>query len=322
VPKSDRPAPPYTAAVLRSLLAAVLVLLLIPAAALANTATWASRTVQDRDAFTTTVERALDTSAAEGALARRLSVALVDALLGTDDRIRFVLGPLVGAGVTASDDELVDGLQVPIRVALDDARTEAARRQLVVDVHAAVVSGQTGGSVRVDGDRLVYDVRDILEAVVAALDPRLQSLAGAVVAVARTDIELATVPGLETAGENLDTLDRLATVLALLAIAVGLLVLVLAHRRQRAAGLIGLALAIAGLIGLGVVAAGGSEAAGAGSSIDPALVRETWDALARGLADQSILLIAIGLLVAGMAFLAGLAPARRSRRAAGDAEPW
>lgn len=313
---------PYTAAVLRSLLAAVLLLLLIPAAALANTATWASRTVQDREAFAITVERALDTPAAEEALAERLSVALVDALVRTDDRVRLVLGPLVGAGVTASDGELVHGLQPRIRVALDDRRTEAARRQLVLDVHAAVVTGRVGGSVRVAGDRLVYDVRDILAAVVDALDPRLQSLAGAVVAVVRTDIDLATVPGLERASENLDTLDRLATILALVALAVGLLALVLAHRRRRAAGAIGLALAVAGLLGLGVVAAGGTGAAGAGSSIDPALVRETWDALARGLAEQSILLVAIGMLVAGAALVAGMVPARRSRRGAGATEPW
>jgi hypothetical protein len=307
---------------LRSMLAAVLVLLLIPAAALANTATWASRTVHDRETFTTTIERALDTPAAERALAARLSTALVDALLRTDDRVRLVLGPLVGEGFTASDEELAEGLQPPIRVALDHPRTEAARRQLVSDVHAAVVEGRTGGTVRLEGDRLVYDVRDILEAVVDALDPRLQTLAGAVVAVVRTDIELASVPGLERAGENLETLDRLALVLLLLAVAVGLLVLVLAHRRRRATAAVGIALAIAGLLGLGVVAAGRSQAAGASSSFDPALAGETWEALAGGLADQSILLIAVGLLVVGAAFVLGLMPAPRSRRGAGDSEPW
>jgi hypothetical protein len=236
--------------------------------------------------------------------------------------VRLVLGPLVGEGVTASDDELAEGLQPPIRVALDDPRTEAARRQLVLDVHEAVVEGRSGGTVRLEGDRLVYDVRDILEAVVDALDPRLQTLAGAVVAVVRTDIELATVPGLERAGENLETLDRLAAVLVLLAVAVALLVLVLAHRRRRATVIVGIALAVAGLLGLGLVAVGRGQAAGARTSFDPALAGETWEALARGLADQSMLLIAIGLLVAGAAFVLAMPPARRSRRGAGATEPW
>ncbi len=307
---------------LRSMLAAVLALLLIPAAALASTAAWASRTVHDRETFTTTIERALDTPAAERALAARLSTALVDALLRTDDRVRLVLGPLVGAGVTASDEELAEGLEPPIRVALDHPRTEAARRQLVLDVHEAVVEGHNGGTVRLEGDRLVYDVRDILGAVVDALDPRLQTLARAVVAVVRTDVELASVPGLERAAENLETLDRLATVLVLLAVAVALLVLVLAHRRRRATVVVGIALAVAGLVGVGVVAVGRGQATRARSSFDPTLVGETWEALARGLTDQSIVLIAIGLLVAGAAFVLGILPARRSQRGAGATEPW
>lgn len=304
------------------MLAAVLALLLIPAVALASTATWASRTVHDRDTFTTTIERALDTPAAERALAARLSTALVDALVRTDDRVPLILGPLVGEGVTASDEELAEGLRPPIRVALDHPRTEAARRQLVSDLHEAVVEGRTGGTVRLEGDRLVYDVRDILEAVVDALDPRLQTLAGAVVAVVRTEIELASVPGLERASENLETLERLALVLLLTTVAVGLLVLVLAHRRRRAAAVVGMALAVAGGLGLGVVAAGRIQAAGASSSFDPELAGETWEALARGLADQSILLIAVGLLVAGAAFVTGMVPARRSRRGSGAREPW
>ena len=80
---------------------------------------------------------------------------------------------------------------------------------------------------------------------------------------AAVDIELASSPGFAATGVVLPTIDRLATILPLVAIATALLVIVLAHRRARALAVVGLAIAVAGAICLGLVWFGGETAAAA-----------------------------------------------------------
>ena len=308
---------------LRSLLAAVLVLALVPATALANTSVWASRAVFDEATFTETLTRALDTPEAESALAARLARALFDALVEADDRAPLVLGPLVGGALGAGDTAIVDGLERRIRVALDDPLMEAARNELVNDIHAAFL-GITGdnGVVRIDGDTIVVDARGLLEAILVALDPLLGPLGLRVPAGTPREVELAASPGLGATSQGLSALERLGVILPLLAVALGLLAAVVAHRRSRALAIVGVAIALGGVAGLGLVALGGVAVGRAAPALEPALVSATYDALSADLAVQSTMLIGGGAALAVVAGLAGLLPRRRSRRTPGATEPW
>ena len=78
---------------------------------------------------------------------------------------------------------------------------------------------------------------------------------------------------------------------------------------------IGLAIAIAGAVCLGLVWFGGEFAAAAESPVSPTLVRSTYDALSANLVTQSLLLIAVGVgLVVLGTILRALTPSRRSVR--------
>jgi len=309
--------------VFRSLIVALLLLALIPAAALANTSVWASRTVLDSDTFSATVGRALDTPAAESALAERLGEELFAALVRADDRVRLLLGPLVGAGVNASDREILAGLRPRILDALDDPRAEAARDELVVAVHDAFLRGVGGqGAVRLEHDRLILDVRDLLRAVLDALDPRFGQFGLSIPDTGRTEIVLAAAPGLATTRDVLSGLERLGLVLPLLALALGFAAVTIARRRGRTVRSVGLAVAIAGAAGLVLVALGGVLAGAAESSVDPVVVTSTYDALSSDLVGQSLVLLAAGAGLALVGVAAGLLPSRRSPRTVGATEPW
>src|SRR5262245_39539845 len=112
---------------LRSLLAALLVLALIPTVAVANASTWAQRSVLDRATFTEVVDRALDSPEAKTALAEQLAPALFNALVDADSRVRLILGPLAGQSPDAPDSAIIRGLEPRIRTALDNPRIEKAR---------------------------------------------------------------------------------------------------------------------------------------------------------------------------------------------------
>ncbi len=321
--KSTAPAPPYTAAVPRQLLSTLLLLALVPVVGLANASVWAGRTVLDEAAFEATVTRALETPVAEAALAERLSEELLTALVQADDRVRLLIGPLVGAGVTASDDELAAGLQPLVRAGLDHPRVEAARADLIAAVHDALVRGSAArGPVRFEGDQVVLDLRDLFEAVIAALDPRIQGVAGSVLELARTEIVLAEAEGLASARDGTRTLGQLAVIVPLAALALGLLAVVLAYRRRRAVVWAGAAVAIGGAAGLALVALGGRTAGEATSAVDPALVTSTFGALSADLVTQSTALVAAGVILALVAAAGGMLPGRRSERRHGSAEPW
>jgi hypothetical protein len=302
--------------VLRSLLAALLVLALIPAVALANTSNWAGRSVMDRTTFTEVVARALDTPEAEAALAERLALVLVDELIGVDERARLLLGPLAGVSPAAPAEDIAEGLEPRVRAALDDPRLLAARQRLVVSAHDAFIGlDEPDSTVRLEGDTLVLDAADILAGVVDALEPRFGQFGIEVPAGSSVEIEVATTPGLAATREALPTVDRLGTVLPLLAIAIGLLVVVVAHRRSRAAAIVGVAIAGAGAACLAVVALGGMAVQTTDSRLSPELVRSTYEALTEDFVMQSMLLIGLGAVVAAVGAVAALlAATRRSAR--------
>jgi hypothetical protein len=300
--------------VIRSVLAAVLVLALIPATALANTSTWASRTVLDRAAFSQVVGRALDTPAARGALAERLAAELYAAILRVDDRLRFVIGPLVGESPAASDAAIIAGLEPWVADVLEDARTQGARDQLVLAIHDALIGAveDPAATVRIEGDALVLDAADLLRAVVGALRERLGDIGVAIPQTTTIEITLAASPAIASTPGGLSALEQFAVVAPLLAIAIGLLIVLVAHRRRRAVGIVGLAVGLGGIAGLAVVTLGGVAVAGADSPIDPGLLTATYGALSENLAMQSAVVLAGGGALAAIGAFLALLPGRRS----------
>jgi hypothetical protein len=301
---------------LRSLLAALLVLALIPAVAAANASAWASRSVMDRATFTDTVDRALDAPEARDYLAEQLAAAMFDALIAADARTRLILAPLAGQTADATDEAIVRGLEPRIRAAMDNPRIAAARQRLVVAAHDTLVGlDEAESTVRIEDDTLVVNGADLLRAVLDAVEPRFGQLGVSVPVGAAVDIELASSPGLAAAGVVLPTVERLSTILPIVAIATALLVIVLAHRRARALAVVGLAITVAGAVCLGLVWFGGEFAAAAESPVSSTLVRSTYDALSADLVTQSLLLIAGGaLLILFGIVVRALFPSRRSVR--------
>jgi len=183
--------------VFRSLLAALLVLALIPAVAAANATTWAKRSVLDQRTFTEVVDRALDSPEAEEALAEQLAPALFDTLVGADERARLVLAPIAGQSADASDDAIIRGLEPRIRAALESPRFDAARERLVIAAHRTLVGlDDPDSTVRIDGDALIVDAADLLRVLLDTIDSRIGALGIDVPESANVDIELASSPGL------------------------------------------------------------------------------------------------------------------------------
>jgi hypothetical protein len=288
--------------VFRSLLAALLVLALIPAVAAANATTWAKRSVLDEQKFTEVVDRTLDSPEAEEALAEQLAPALFETLVGADERARLILGPIAGQSPNAPDDDIIRGLEPRIRAALESPRFDAARERLVIAAHQALVGlDDPDSTVRIEGDALYVDAADLLRVLLDTIDSRIVALGVDVPEGANVDIELASSPGLAATGQVLPTVDRLGTILPLVAIATALLVVVVAHRRGRALQVVGLAVTLAGAACLLVVWLGGLAVASAESPISPQLVQATYRALSSDFVTQSMAIMVGGfvLLVVG-----------------------
>ena len=286
----------------RSLLAALLVLALIPAVAAANATTWAKRSVLDEQKFTEVVDRTLDSPEAEEALAEQLAPALFETLVGADERARLILGPIAGQSPNAPDDDIIRGLEPRIRAALESPRFDAARERLVIAAHQALVGlDDPDSTVRIEGDALYVDAADLLRVLLDTIDSRIVALGVDVPEGANVDIELASSPGLAATGQVLPTVDRLGTILPLVAIATALLVVVVAHRRGRALQVVGLAVTLAGAACLLVVWLGGLAVASAESPISPQLVQATYRALSSDFVTQSMAIMVGGfvLLVVG-----------------------
>jgi hypothetical protein len=305
--------------VFRSLLAALLVLALIPAAAAANASTWAKRSVLDQQAFTEVVDRSLDQPEAEEALAEQLAPALFNTLVGADERARLILGPIAGQSPNASDDAIIRGLEPRIRAALESPRFDAARERLVIAAHQALVGlDDPDSTVRIEGDALIVDAADLLRVLLDTIDSRIVALGLTVPESTSVDIELASSPGLAATGQVLPTVDRLGTILPLVALATALLVVVVAHRRGRALQVVGLAITLAGAACLLVVWLGGLAVASADSPISPQLVQSTYEALSSDFVTQSMALMVGGfvLLVVGGIVAVFSGTSRATRRPA------
>ena len=305
---------------LRSLLAALLVLALVPAAALANTSVWASRTVLDRGTFRATVVAALDDPDLKGQLTVRLTRELYGALIDADDEARLLLGQALGLGEDPSDRQVIGELQPLVAAALDDPRATTVRDMLVDDVHATLRGADApSGQVRLVDEHFVVNVQPMIDAIIRSVDMPGSAVLVATLPGVPIEVALADAPGLGAARDGLATLERAALVLPLVALLAALLVVLVAHRRARAVGIVGAAAVIAGLVGIGVVLLGGVAIARSGADLNPALVDGTIGVYSGVLLVQSAMLVGAGLV---LTFIGSIAAGRGGRRPVPPEEEW
>ncbi len=276
---------------------------------LANLSVWASVTVLSEPAFAATVNRSLEGPAVETLLAEQTAGAILDVANGTPVLRDALVTQVLGLDVSAPADQVRTVLGNRVRVTLNRPTVRAARDDAVAAVHALLLGGPAAARapVAVRGTTVVLDLGPLVTRVVAELDPRLTQAGLPGVPPGLVVVELGGVQELRQAGDASAILDRGRIVAPMLVLGLGLLILVLAHRRMRALGLIGGAIMIGGLISLAALWFGGgllnttSESSG---SIADRVAADAYGAFARTLADQSLLLVAGGgILAFAMALL-------------------
>lgn len=300
---------------IRTLLAAVLLVVLPPSLVVANASTWALRTVLDDEAFTTTVGRSLDAPSLERAIAARASQAVVSAIDAVEGRLRLVAIGVLGLTGSPSRDGIETALEARILGVLDDPAVEATRDHIVEQVHHALIGAVEGDdtAVAIRGDQVVVDLRPLVSVATEAIDPRLTEPVLANLPRGETRLVVAESDAFETASQALTLLEAMRILIPIVVLIVVLAIIGLAHRRTRALGIIGVAVMIAGMVSLAVAWAGGAAVAGATS--DPTvdeIAHDVYDAFTSLLVGQSLLLVLGGALVAIITWIA----LRRRRRPA------
>ena len=292
---------------LRTVLAALLVLLLIPAVAAANASTWATRTVLDEEAFTATVGRTMDAPTLEAAVADAVADVLTVRIEALDPQIRQAGAQALGLSATAGATEIRAWLDARLLAALRSPEVEAERDAIVHALHGSLVgvATGTGQQVRIVGESLVVDLGGIIDRVVVRLDPSGRAARYLSGGQGDGEIVVAQASELATVQQAVTALQAIQVIVPLVVIAAILLVLLLAHRRARALGIVGVAVVVAGAITL-AIAWGGALVAG-GIPDQPLagdIVEDVYAALTTILAQQSLLLIAIGALLVVVSVLA------------------
>ena len=293
----------------RTFLAALLALALLPLIVLANLSIWASGTVLNEPVFAATVNRSLEGPAVETLLAEQTAGAILDVANGTPILRDALVTQVLGLDVSAPADQVRTVLDNRVRVTLNRPLVREARDDAIAAVHGLLLGGPGAARapVAVRGTRVVLDLGPLVTRVVAELDPRLTQAGLPGVPPGLVVVELGGVGELRQIGDATATLDRGRIVAPLLVAGLGLLILVLAHRRMRALGLIGGAVMIGGLLSLAALWLGGgvlNTTAESSGSIADRVAADAYGAFASTLADQSLLLVAGGgVLAFAMALL-------------------
>lgn len=300
--------------VIRTFLAGALLVLLLPALVVANAAEWASRTVIDDRAFTATATRVMDSPTLRQVVAERVTTQVVTALVTDPITARVVASEILGLRAEATATEIGTAIRARVTVALDDPAVREARDAIITDVHARLIGAATGasGAVRIQGDELIVDTGPLIDRLASAVDGRLTPGSISIPAAERM-IVLAQSDALETTSSALSLMDLGRFLIPLAAVLVALAILGLAHRRVRALGFVGIAVTLAGIVTLAAAWVGGEAVSGVAS--DPTvrtIASEVYAAFLSLLVFQSALLIAVGLLIALIAWL--MARRRQSSR--------
>jgi hypothetical protein len=198
---------------------------------------------------------------------------------------------------------------------MDDPAVEEVRDQVVAAVHGSVIGVAEGkpGLIAVRGKDLVLDTTGLLDRIAAAADPRVASLVADVPTGLAGPIVIAQVAELEPIQDGLALMETLERLLPLVAVTAALVVVVVAHRRARALGIVGLALAVAGAASLLVLwLAGRYIAKVPDAPVARELTGQVYDAFLNQLIVQSVLLFVVGMLIAVVSWLAQRGERRRA----------
>jgi hypothetical protein len=300
---------------LRTGLAAILLVLLIPMVVAANTSFWALRTVLDSETFSTTVGRALDTPAVERLVADALADVIVDRVGRAPTAVAAGLASRLGLPAGSDRQQIRAALSDRILGSLDDPGVRQVRDEVVTAVHGEVIGLAEGrsGLVAVRGKNVVLDTAGLLDRIGTSADPRIASLVVNVPVILTSPIVIAQVGALEPVHEALRLMRAIQLLLPLVAVTAALIVVVLAHRRARALGIVGLAIAVAGAVSLAILwLAGPYVSRVPDAEVARQVTAQVYDAFVSLLVIQAALLVAVGLVLAVLSWLLARSGRRRA----------
>lgn len=301
---------------MRSGLAAVLVIAFVLTAVVANTSSWALRTVLDGATFAATVERVLDSPLLEERIAAEIAQVTVAGLERLAPSVVEDVATRVLELPPRSDDAQVEAaLTDRIVDELDTPAVQGLRHDLVLSIHDVVFGALEGdpGLITVQGEDVVLDLDGLIDQIAAVTEPEVATLVHEAGFGGRGPIVIAQVAELVPIRRAVDLMETLQVILPLLAIAVALLVVVLAHRRVRALSIVGLAVTAAGIASLVIVWLSGLYVTRIPDApVAQQITAEVYAAFLITLALQAAALVLAGLAIA---LAAWIIERRRRRRA-------
>jgi hypothetical protein len=284
----------------RSVVAAVLILALVPLLLAANVSLWVSRTVVDGPTFVVTVERALDDPGVAGGIADRATASVLRTIEALDPLVRGVAFAAIGLPPDPDPDTLEALARSRVTAVLDSDLLREARQRAAFDLHALLRTGQATRSdlLVIDADAVLLDVRPIVVEVLDSLDPRLARLGLATVPDAATRTVLLEVDGLERARSTVGMIESVLPVLLVLIALVVVLAAVVARDRGGAIGWIGVAAAVAGVVSIAVTWVVGDPLLRAvEDDLLQAAARAGYRPLVEPLVQQSVVLVVVGVVL-------------------------
>ena len=301
---------------LRTALAAILLIVFLPAMVMANTSAWAIRTVLDPRTFATTTERALEAPALETLVATSTADAVV-ATLGrrAPQDLQTLATDVLGLDPAATRATISAALAGRIQQVLEDSTVRQVREDVIASVHGYLLGSVEGvpGLVTVRGNDVILDPSRVVDRIVAVADPRIAATVAASGLTEMDPVVVAQVSELQPIRRTIDLMQALQIIVPLLAIAVALLIVVIAHRRERALGIVGAAIALAGLVSLAVIwLAGAYVTRIPDAKAAQTITSEVYDAFLAVLRDQAMILVVAGVVIVIAAWFLG----RRARRRA------
>jgi hypothetical protein len=293
---------------IRSVTAGLLLLFAGILAIGANLVVWANRTVFDSDRFVATVDPVLRDKDVQVVISQRLTEELF-AEADVQNRIKEELPPrltfLSQPFTTQAQQLVVDAVVRVLQAKLVGDLSERLIREVHTQLIAIIEEDQSAGVTR-QGNQLVINLQPLLQSAADELGLDKEGQIGQRIDIPpdRGQIVLAEGPGTYTWVADLVKQHRAitATILAVTGVMFGLAVLASRDRRAtiRNAGIVLVAAALISLVALFV----GKEVT-ASYARNPTVARDVLDSLLRGVQYQSLVMLALGAVVACGAALAG-----------------
>ncbi|MEV4557093.1 hypothetical protein AB0K51_08855 [Kitasatospora sp. NPDC049285] len=310
----EKQKPPRPRHRVRSFFAVVLILLAAVLTPLAVVASWSKAQVTDTDRFVATMAPLASDPAVQGALANRITDAVMQQLPITDlinsaapadkpvlDAALAKLGPALTSGLTGFVHDQVQ------RFLQSDAFA-GIWANVLRSAHAAfdkVLTGQGGGAVQVKGDKVSLDLAPVIAQVKDRLVANGLGLASKIPEV-HTDYTLVQSSAVKKAQTGLRLLDLAGFWVPVLAVACAVGGILLAVRRRRATVTAALLMAAgAGVLGIGLSVFRTVYLDKLPADVDQAAAMAVYDTLVRYLRTAIRMVLALGVVIALAAWLTG-----------------